>query len=300
MRDLPFYWIDAFTTKLLGGNPCAVLLDADELAPDEMQAIAREMNLSETAFVMKPSAPGAEIRARYFTPESEIPLAGHPTMAVMRALVDAGRIVLSGHPKTILLQLEAGVISVELQPDAQGLRIIMTQLTPKFMKTYDRSEILPAIGLSESDLLEGVPLQTVSTGSQFLMVALKDHAALKKVKLDVEKFRALLGHGDFRSAHFFCLPGLSAGAATFARHPGLPPELEDPFTGSATGCMGAYAWKYSLIAEPRFVAEQGHWMGRAGQAEVELVGPRQAIQTVRVAGRAVTLIEGGFRTHAEK
>ena len=291
MSRHPFYWVDAFTTHALGGNPCAVVFDADSLSAEQMQAIAREMNLSETAFVLKSDK--ADFRARYFTPESEIPLAGHPTIATMKALVDAGKIGLEKTAKTVSLQLEAGIIKVDLQPDPAGLRIVMSQLKPRFLKTYEPREVLPALGLIEEDLLPGAPLQTVSTGSQFLMVALRDQAALRKVQIDFARFRTLRDRSDFRSAHFFCLQGISAEAKTFARHPGLPPDtLEDPFTGSATGCMGSYLWKYGLISEPSFIAEQGHWMGRPGWAEVEVVGARDAIETVRVAGRAVTIIRG--------
>jgi len=98
---------------------------------------------------------------------------------------------------------------------------------------------------------------------------------------------------DFFSPHLFCLEGVTAEARTFARHPGVPPDTtEDPFTGSATGGMAAYLWHYGLIDPPCFIAEQGHWMDRPGQARVEVIGPRADIETVKVGGKAVTIMTG--------
>ena len=96
--------------------------------------------------------------------------------------------------------------------------------------------------------------------------------------------------------HMFCLPDDTGSNATFARHLDLPPDVyEDPFTGSATGAMGAFLWRYGLLEVPRFRAEQGHWMGRPGTAQVEVVGPPQAIETVKVAGTAVSVLHGTLR-----
>src|SRR4051794_24973474 len=106
MPSLPFFWVDAFTSQKLAGNPCAVILDADGLDDAKLLAITREMNLSETAFVLKSSR--ADFRARYFTPEREIPLAGHPTLATTRALLDSGRIP-SGD-RVLRLELTAGIV----------------------------------------------------------------------------------------------------------------------------------------------------------------------------------------------
>jgi trans-2,3-dihydro-3-hydroxyanthranilate isomerase len=135
-------------------------------------------------------------------------------------------------------------------------------------------------------------IQTVSTGTPQMMVLLKDLQCLRKASLDLEKYAALKNAGDFFSPHLFCLQGVENGAS-FARDFGLPPDtLEDPFTGSATGGMAAYLWHYGLIDSPTFIAEQGHWMSRPGQAYVEVVGSREDIQTVKVGGAAVTVFRG--------
>jgi trans-2,3-dihydro-3-hydroxyanthranilate isomerase len=295
MSDLPFYWIDAFTRNKLSGNPCAVVLNADELSANQMQSIAREMNLSETAFVT--SSRRADFGARYFTPQEELPFAGHPTIATAHALLQAG-LLSSGKELTKLsLEVPAGIIPVEITAGEDSSVVSMLQMAPKFLRTYDPKDVLPIYGLKSEDLLPGATIQTVSTGSPVLMIPLASHDALKRVRyVDAAAYRKLLESGDFLFPHHFCLQGATAQGRTFARSLGTPPStLEDPFTGSATGCMAAYLWKHDLIAEDRFIAEQGHWMGRPGEATVELVGTRRNIQAVRVAGGAVTVITGTLK-----
>jgi trans-2,3-dihydro-3-hydroxyanthranilate isomerase len=292
MARHPYFLVDAFTSQPLGGNPCAVFLDADGLSASQMLSLAREMNLSETAFVMKSDK--ADFGARYFTPQREIPLAGHPTLAVMRALLDAGRLPTPEPRRKVRLELQAGVVDVELSIDNGRCRISMAQLKPRFLGIYGPEPVAAVFGLRADDFLAGCKLQTVSTGTPMLMLPLKDHAALGRATIkDPMLYKAWLSQGDFFSAHLFCLKGATQAGRSFARHLGTAEDGgEDPFTGSATGCMGAYLWRYGLIDETCFVAEQGHWMKRPGRAEVELVGTPADIQAIRVAGEAVTLIRG--------
>jgi len=292
MKTYPFLQIDAFTDRPLHGNPCAVLLETDDLDEATMLAIAREMNLSETAFARRSAV--ADFAARYFTPAEEIPLAGHPTIATALALVETGRLRLKDNPTVIHLELQVGPIPVEIHHDRGRIaRIVMTQVKPAFLATYDAGEVLPVFGLHPDDLLPGCLVQTVSTGTPQLMLPLRDLSALRKAQLDIRAYAALRLRADFFSPHLFCLQGATERGDTFARHFGLLPDApEDPFTGSATGGMGAYLWRYGLIERPGFVAEQGHWMGRPGQASVEVLGPRQDIATVKVGGAAVTVMRG--------
>lgn len=292
---LPFMQVDAFTSTPLQGNPCAVVFEADGLAEEQMLAIAREMNLSETAFVL--ASEQADVRARYFTPAEEIPLAGHPTIATLYALVETGRLPVAGGATTVRLELEAGVIPVEVQVEkGRARRVTMSQLRPQFLASYAPAEVLPAFGLEPEAARDDLPLQTVSTGTPQLMVPLREQEALRRAQIDPPAYRALKEKADFFSVHLFCMQGFTPAGATSARHLGLPPEPpEDPFTGSATGNMGAYLWRYGLLSEPFFVAEQGHWMHRPGQATVEVVGPRHDISTVRVGGEAVAVLEGELR-----
>ncbi|CAG0930447.1 trans-2,3-dihydro-3-hydroxyanthranilate isomerase [Thermoflexales bacterium] len=288
----PFMQIDAFTATRLGGNPCAIIFDADDLNDETRLAIAREMNLSETSFVVKSEV--ADFGARYFTPAEEIPLAGHPTIATVFALIDSGRLKLTSDLTTLSLELRVGPIRVDIESQ-QGVvkQIVMSQKKPQFLRTYTPEEVLPVFGFTVKDVLPDAPLQTVSTGTPQLMIPVRDLEVLRRSSLNTALYLSLRARGDFFSAHLFCLQGVTEQGATFARHFVTPPDLlEDPFTGSATGGMGAYLWHHGLIDRPTFIAEQGHWLQRPGQAKVEVVGPRADIETVKVGGSAVTVLRG--------
>ncbi|MGC1377341.1 MAG: PhzF family phenazine biosynthesis protein [Anaerolineales bacterium] len=291
MPTYPFMQVDAFTTRPLGGNPCALVFDCPNLPDATLQAIAKEMNLSETSFVWRMD--DGRFRARYFTPAEEIPLAGHPTIATVFALVETGRVKITGNYLKLPLVLRDGPIDVEVfTRDGQVERVVMSQRKPQFLREYAPGEILPVFGLGTGDLLPGAVIQTISTGTPQLFIPVRGLEVLKKIRLDVEAYTALRARSDFFSAHLFCLQGVQGGD-TFARHFVIPPDLvEDPYTGSATGGMGAYLWHYNLIAKPTFIAEQGHWMSRPGEGFVEVVGPRDAIETVKVGGAAVTVLKG--------
>jgi trans-2,3-dihydro-3-hydroxyanthranilate isomerase len=298
MNTYPLLQIDAFTTQPLQGNPCAVVFDADSLDAETMQAIAREMNLSETAFVLHSDK--ADFRARYFTPAEEIPLAGHPTIATVFGLVETGRLLLMADHQTITLELQAGVIHVEIYSEkaphcspCRVDRIVMAQKKPVFLQTFSPEAVMPVFGLRAEDALPGVPIQVVSTGTPQLMIPVRAQEALRRINLDIPAYIELRRKGAFFSPHLFCLGGATERGNTFARHFGVPPDSpEDPFTGSATGGMGAYLWRYGLIEKPVFVAEQGHWMKRPGEATVEVIGERDDIETVKVGGAAVTVLRG--------
>jgi len=292
MDRLSCLQIDAFTRKLYAGNPCAVILDADHLSEASMQAIALEMNLSETAFVM--ASRTADLRARYFTPSEEIPLAGHPTIAVIYALIVSGRLPRQEKSYKVSLELQAGVIEVEVKMALDGQPLItMSQPRPQFLRTYPPESVAPAFGLEVGDVLPGYPVMTVSTGTPQLMVPLKGLENLRRARLDIDVYISLKAGGDFFSPHLFVMEGIDGKGKTFARHFGLPPDtLEDPFTGSATGGMAAYCWQHGLLAKPAFIAQQGHWMGRPGEADVEVLGPPGAIECVRVGGYAVEVLRG--------
>ncbi|HBX69558.1 MAG TPA: PhzF family phenazine biosynthesis protein [Chloroflexi bacterium] len=284
--------VDAFTSQPLGGNPCAVIFDTDAMDSATMLAIAKEMNLSRAAFVR--SSDIADFGVRYFTPAEEIPLAGHPTIATAFALVATGRLALRGAVTTLTLELQVGPIEVEIRFENEKIQeIVMSQKKPIFLSSHDPAEIMPIFGLSTGDLLRGYPIQTVSTGTPQLMIPVRDLEVLRRVRVDIAAYEGYRARSDFFSPHLFCLEGITPEGDTFARHFGVPPDTpEDPFTGSATGGMAAYLWQHGLIEEPRFIAEQGHWMNRPGQARVEVVGPRENIETVKVSGQAGVVMEG--------
>ncbi|HTS82008.1 MAG TPA: PhzF family phenazine biosynthesis protein [Myxococcaceae bacterium] len=292
MPSLPLLLVDAFTDRPFTGNACAVVLDAGSLSREVMQAIAREMNQSETAFVL--GGTGTRFDVRYYTPGEEIPLAGHPTIATTAALADAGRLVPSGARTEVTFVLRDGPISIAYEVPASGLpRVVMTQRRPEFRQMLDRAAAARVFGLQPADLRSDAPVQVVSTGTPQLMVPLTSHEALRRARVDVPQYVALRAKESFFSVHLFVLEGATPRGRTFARHFGVPPDhTEDPVTGSATGGMGAYLFHHRLVGEHDLVAEQGHWMGRPGMVEVHVEGTPEDVRSVSVAGPAVVVARG--------
>jgi trans-2,3-dihydro-3-hydroxyanthranilate isomerase len=292
MRRYTVVQVDAFTTQPLQGNPCAVLPDARGLADAEMQAIAREMNLSETAFVFPSDK--ADFRFRYFTPATEIPLAGHPTISTAHVLVEQGRVPLKDGKATFTMELDVGVLPVEIAGRKGNVtRVVMTQKKPEFGRTFDHAQVAAVFGLATDDLDVRFPPQVVSTGTPQLMVLVQSLDVLRRIRVDVHALREFSKRGGFFSVHLFCLGGIGPNADTHARH--FAPEAgisEDPFTGSASGGMGAYIVHHGVQLGPRFHIEQGHLCGRPGEGDVEVIGPCEDIQTVKVGGPAVTVMRG--------
>jgi len=292
MPSLPLLLVDAFTEQPFAGNACAVVLDAGGLSRELMQRIAREMNQSETAFVLGGS--GTRFDVRYYTPGEEIPLAGHPTIATTAALADAGRLVPTGPRTEVTFALRDGPISIGYERRPAGPpRVVMTQRRPEFLQTLDRAAVAPVVGLKASDLLTDAPVQVVSTGTPQLMIPVANPDALRRARLDVPEYVALRAREKFFSVHLFVLEGATPHGRTFARHFGVPPDhTEDPVTGSATGGMGAYLFHHRLLRERDFLAEQGHWMGRPGAVEVRLEGTPDDVRSVSIAGPAVVVARG--------
>jgi len=285
--------VDAFTTRRYAGNPCGVITRAEGLDDAAMQAIARELNLTETAYVFPSDR--ASFRVRFFTPVTEIPLAGHPTIATMHTLAEEGRIAFEGGRASVTQELNVGILPVDLEKDEAGnVRIVMTQARPEFQRRLDRNLFAQAFGIKASDMLPDVPVQVVSTGTPQAMVPVKSLDVLRRIKPDFQHLTDLEQVGHFFSCHVFCLEALEPANRAHSRHfLASSGVLEDPVTGSATGGMAAYLWKYGLIREPRYTVEQGHLVGRPGIVEVQIEANAEDEPTlVRIGGSAVTVLRG--------
>jgi trans-2,3-dihydro-3-hydroxyanthranilate isomerase len=286
--------VDAFTSRPFAGNPCGVVADAAGLDDTTMQLIARELNLSETTFVTPSDK--ADFRVRFFTPRREIPLAGHPTIATMHVLAEDGRIALPDGATRVTQELNVGVLPVDLTRTRDGLvRVVMTQARPEFLTEIDREAVAAALGIREADLLPGVPVQVVSTGTPQAMVPVRSIEVLENLRPDPALLAELEQRGSYFSLHTFALEAYATPNRAHSRHfaasAGIP---EDPVTGSATGGMAAYLWRHKLLREPRYSVEQGHIMGRPGIVEVEVDGEGDDPLRVRIAGVAVTVIDGSL------
>lgn len=287
-----FDWVDAFADRPFAGNGCAVVYEAGGLAAETCQAVVRETGLVECTF-LEPSD-RADVKIRYFMADREIPFAGHPTVASVASLRDRGLVA----PGKITVETGAGVLPVEISADGW---IAMTQIRPEFGPDLPAEMVAASVGLQPGDIAH--PPRVVSTGLPFCITVVSDHAALARARLDGDGLAALRGALTARlepgaaatmAEPFLVAPGgVTEEGSTFARlllAPPLPPE--DPFTGSATGAMAAFLWAEGLIDRADFVAEQGHWLGRPGRARVQVLGPRDDISGVRVAGQGYVLMRG--------
>jgi len=296
-RSYRFVQVDVFTDRVFGGNPLAVFLNGHGLDDALMQQIAREMNLSETVFLFPPSRPDCAAALRIFTPAREVPFAGHPTIGTAWVLATRG-LGTKGAGRFILEE-KIGPVPVELEGDpARPDFIWMTQQEATFDPALDnRDAVANALGLTETDLWPGAPIQPGSTGNKFLFVPLRDRATVDRAVLDVRGMLAAMGERPHIGIFVFAPdPDPAAGRAysrMFAPHTsGIP---EDPATGSASGPLGAYLVLNRLVkkgAEVRMVSEQGTKMGRQSFIHIRLAMQGEQITAIRVGGTAVPVLEG--------
>jgi trans-2,3-dihydro-3-hydroxyanthranilate isomerase len=266
-----------------------VFPDAGGLSDDEMQSLARELNLSETSFVLPAVVPGNAARVRIFTPTSEMKFAGHPTIGTAYALCALGRI--PADVTTFVLEENIGPVPIRLERRA-GPFLAWLQTPPiRFGASYDREACALALGLGTGDLLGDYPAQVVTAGNPFLFVALRDPSAVDRAELDVRGLERAAPW--FSASGVFIFAPVPAGvyARMFAPMSGI---REDPATGSATGPLAVYLVEHGLIEKRdglRFVNEQGSKMQRRSLIHALLHVDGDTLRTVEIGGSAVKVIE---------
>jgi len=274
MTRCEYRLVDVFTDKAFGGNPLAVFRDPGKLDVTTMQAIAKELHLSETTFVLPPTSAAADHRVRMFTPDAELPFAGHPTIGTAFVLAD-------GKDGALRLEEGVGVIGVTLR---DGF-VQMEQPLPAFTgTTITRKAAAEALGLAIEEVRSDIPIQMGSSGVPFLFVPL---ANLKAVR------RARRPGGLDASVYAFAMSGERSGSHVHGRmfDQGLGIG-EDPATGAAQGPLGAYIVAHELVrAEPttRIRVEQGFEIGRPSILDIEVDRTAAGITAVRVGGRCVPM-----------
>lgn len=289
------YQVDAFTRERFQGNPAGVVPHADGLSEAQMQAMARELNNSETAFIFRPIADDHDVHVRFFTPTIEVPICGHATIAAhyMRAVEGAAT---SG---TVRQLTGAGILAVDVEQVAGGdFRIWMHQRAPTFgpvLSDADRSRLVDALGITESDLGIG-PVEIVSTGHSKVMVPLRSRDVLNGLKPNLHALSLLSRDIGCNGFYPFTLTdpdkGILAHGRMFAPAIGI---AEDPVTGNANGPLGAYLVQHRLIPLEAYRSglscwmRQGETMGRPGRIKVEVsVDPQRLTPlSVRIGGEAV-------------
>jgi trans-2,3-dihydro-3-hydroxyanthranilate isomerase len=288
---------DVFSSNPLEGNSLAVFSDARGLTDDEMQAIAKEMNLSETTFIFPRDGETEHsrgVRVRIFTVEEELPFAGHPTLGTAFALRG------NGNAKEIALELNVGKVQVRFE-EMPGQPIFgeMTQIDPVFGMQHDREAMARATGLSVEDFDPNLPIQTISTGIPFTVTPLRSLAVIRQLRIDLRGASEYLEKTNGKFLYFVTRETVDPEAGLHARM--LFYNGEDPATGSAAGCTAAWMVAHRVAqSEQRVLIEQGVEMGRPSRIFVrasssqdpKLAGSDNRVVNVRVGGNAVEVMRG--------
>ena len=295
MQSYRVIYLDAFTDTPYAGNPCAVLPDGRGLSTLQMQRIARETNLPETAFVLPTDE--ADYKVRYFTPTHELPFAGHPTIATAFMLAQEGMIKLLEPTTRIHLEFGAGVgvlpVDIEVADGAPSW-VVMTQKKPEYGEPLAAEEVAACFSLTAADLLDGYPPQVVSTGAPFLLVPARNVEVLKKAEMQRDALRTLCTRSGASCAYMFCPGGFAPGADLHGRFFGPDNANEDPYTGSAGGGAGAHGVHHGLLAGPEITLEQGHIIDRPGIGVLRIEGGPGNVTGVQLGGAAVKVLDGHF------
>jgi trans-2,3-dihydro-3-hydroxyanthranilate isomerase len=300
MREYTFYQVDVFTEKAFSGNQLAVLPEAENLTDKEMQDIAREMNLSETVFVL-PSEKALR-RLRIFTPKRELPLAGHPVVGTWKLLAELGIT-----PKTengsvqIEQELKLGVLPVEIVFEGgKAKKVIMTQgkFEPgeKITDTGEIEKLAKGLGLeiSDLDLLEDLPIQVCSTGVKSLNIPLKTLDALSRCSINAALLTEVYLKYDAVGCYAFTFETKEETSKVHARFFAPDDNIpEDPATGSAAGAFSGYLVYHGVIEKnAKFIIEQGDFMHRESRIFADITGEKGNIETVKIGGSSVIVAKG--------
>ncbi len=294
-----YYTADVFTDRVFGGNPLAVFPDGRGLSGAQMQRAAREMNLSETVFVLPPDDPAHSRRLRIFTPAVEMPFAGHPTIGTGYVLAAVGEIAVEEDYTHLVFEEGVGPVPVTIHED--GRKPTLVQLSAPVMPEFSaatagRPEVAAALSLAPGDLAGGADdIEAVSCGVPFLYVPVRDRAALARARIDAGAWQRALAESWAPSVFVFCrdpeLPGSDLRARMFAPALGV---AEDPATGAAATALAGYlcARESAESGTFRWIVEQGFEMGRPSIIEVEAAKDEGAVSAIRVGGRSVLVCAG--------
>jgi trans-2,3-dihydro-3-hydroxyanthranilate isomerase len=297
-RRFHFVQIDVFASRRLQGNPLTVFTNARGLTDAEMQAIARETNLSETTFVF-PRDPLVEreqgVKVRIFTRDQENPFGGHPTLGTAMVIRNRNSSAKGMAARRLVLDLKVGRIPVAFTNDASGhVFADMRQVDPTFGGSHDRETVAALLRIKTTDISDDGPIQTVSTGLPYAIVPLRELRTLQALRPDFEKIQAYF---DQKREHtdFYYVTRDTHDSAVGLRSRGIFADGEDPATGSAAGCVASWMVRYGMAKSGQTVrTEQGVEMRQPSQIFVSAEGQGETIRNVRVGGYAVEIAEGEF------
>jgi trans-2,3-dihydro-3-hydroxyanthranilate isomerase len=288
----PISIVDVFAEDKYAGNELAVIRQAESLSGTDMQKIAREMNFSETTFILKDEESGGGFDVRIFTPQSEVPFAGHPTLGTAFIIQQE---ILRRPVGEVVLNLKVGPIPVTFTYRGEAPDVLwMKQIPPRFGETITPERAAQVLGLKPADIDARFPVQSVSTGLPFFIVPLKTREALRRSRVDLRKLFALINRTEAKAFLLFCPETLSPQnhlqVRVFADALGVP---EDPATGSANGCLAGYLARHKYFGADGvdIRVEQGHEVGRPSLLLLR-AGDVAGEVSVSVGGRVIPVARG--------
>ncbi len=310
MRTYQLKHVDAFTRHAWAGNPAGVVIDARGLSDEEMQAIAREMNLSETAFVLPPTQKGADLRIRWFTPAEEVDLCGHATIASFHALSEEGKYGMAREGTyRFTIETRSGLLGILVDKASSGNTIQFELPLPSFRELQEgRKDILAAVGLGEEDLYPGLP----AVRDAYVYLPMRSLERLHGLRPDLRALENIFRPRSVGGVCLFTLETVSPSSAVHSRF--FAPSLgvdEDPVTGSANGPLGVYlatfvrrkgiAVPFEELTDGRleYIGEQGDAIGRPGRVTIRVVLDEDEVRRVWIAGHAVTVMDATLRSLAK-
>jgi trans-2,3-dihydro-3-hydroxyanthranilate isomerase len=289
VNKLNFSFVDVFAEKKYAGNQLAVIRGAGALSAEEMQAIAREINFSESTFILADEPRDGGYDVRIFTPKHEVPFAGHPTLGTAHIIRS---VLLGGKAEQVVLNLQVGPIPVTFSPDGYCW---MKQIEPVFGPQHPLETLAGVLGLDPGEIDLRFPVEEVSTGLQFFIVPLKTLASLQKARIDRPKYDKLVNDTEAKGILIFCPEShgeqhSDLSVRVFVDYFGVP---EDPATGSGNGCLAGYlaGHRYFGQAAINVRAEQGYEIGRPSLLLLK-TEQRDGKIEVYVGGKSVTVAEG--------
>ena len=306
MKSYRIKHIDAFTAEPFAGNFAAVVMDAAGLVDRQMQLIAREMNLSETAFILPPTQQGADLQIRWFTPSDEVPLCGHATIAAFHALAEegmAGMKTLGQH--YFRIQTRSGVLAVRVEKNFKGISVEMELPLPRFQtKRKIPQLLLESLTLGSWDVADDLPIVV----DAYAYVPVKKLAKLKTLKPGFKLLAQATRSAKVLGVSVFCLETIEKSSSVHSRFfaPGVGIN-EDPVTGSANGPLGVYLYQYAVpagfVVQSRdlsdgrieYVGEQGDELEHPGRVKIRVRGKNNLAESVSIAGEAVTVLDAAIR-----
>jgi trans-2,3-dihydro-3-hydroxyanthranilate isomerase len=301
MPTYKYHLLDVFTNRAFGGNQLAVFTDGAAVPPDLMPKLTRELNLSESTFVLPPTNPANNYRVRIFTPGKEMMMAGHPTVGTAYLLARLGMIPRTANPtKAVFEELVGDIpVAISYNDDSPNPSMIwMTQPKPQFGHIIsDLAEVQAALALPTEAINTNYPVQVVTTGVPFLYVPINTLAQTQQISLNVQLCKQLVEKYDLDGVFVFTTEVETEGSTVHSRM--FAPDLgiaEDPATGAASGPLGAYLARYKIVPSPdtHMVSEQGMEMGRPSYIHIELDSENGEYTAARIGGESYYMGQGEF------